>query len=286
MIGIYKIINPKGRIYIGQSKNIDRRITQYRNFIGNSSSVGPILLNSFKKYGWNEHVLEIIEECSLEQLDERETYWKIHYLNLVNNDWNKVLFCELYDSGGGPKSDITKHKQSLSHQNNLIRPEILEKRKINCKIAANNPGVQLRSIQNTDWESRNRNFRKSASRVIIQYDLDGNLIKEWECGMDVQKELGYKGFWATEITKTCKHTPDKPYKGYIWKYKFPDEIKIKQRPVNQYNIDGSFIKEWENPSKAARYLELSGANLYKCLKGEYKTFGGYKWKYKDEISSK
>jgi hypothetical protein len=30
---------------------------------------------------------------SLEQLDEKETFWKVHYLEQVDNDWTKVLFC-------------------------------------------------------------------------------------------------------------------------------------------------------------------------------------------------
>jgi hypothetical protein len=30
MIGIYKIINPNGRIYIGQSTNIEGRWTKYK----------------------------------------------------------------------------------------------------------------------------------------------------------------------------------------------------------------------------------------------------------------
>jgi hypothetical protein len=33
MIGIYKIINPNGRIYIGQSTNIEVRWSKYKKFI-------------------------------------------------------------------------------------------------------------------------------------------------------------------------------------------------------------------------------------------------------------
>ena len=31
MVGIYKITNPSGKIYIGQSVNIDNRISSYKN---------------------------------------------------------------------------------------------------------------------------------------------------------------------------------------------------------------------------------------------------------------
>ena len=46
------------------------------------------------------------------QLTAREIYWKKHILESVG--WEQVLFCELYDRGGGPKSEQTRLKTSLS----------------------------------------------------------------------------------------------------------------------------------------------------------------------------
>jgi len=59
MTGIYKITSPSGKIYIGSSINIDKRIKYYSS--GNCK--GQIrLFNSIVKYGWNNHILEILEE--------------------------------------------------------------------------------------------------------------------------------------------------------------------------------------------------------------------------------
>ncbi len=55
MIGIYKIISPSNKIYIGQSKHVEKRWLQYKNK-NNSSSMGP------KKYGVESHKFEIIKE--------------------------------------------------------------------------------------------------------------------------------------------------------------------------------------------------------------------------------
>lgn len=52
-------------------------------------------------------------------------------------------------------------------------------------------------------------------RPIIQKTLDGDVIKIWECGMDVQRELG---FFSSNIVKCCKHIIHS-YKGYKWEYK-------------------------------------------------------------------
>ena len=74
MIGIYKITNLKGKIYIGQSVNIEDRKLQYKYL--SKYSLGRKIYNSLKKYGWKNHTFEIIEECFLDQLDEREIYWE------------------------------------------------------------------------------------------------------------------------------------------------------------------------------------------------------------------
>ena len=109
MIGIYKIISPTDKIYIGQSTNIEKRLDNYRRL---ECKDQPIIYNSIKKYGWNYHQNEVIEECLVEQLDERELYWKQYYINLL--DWKQMLFCHLIDGKGGYKSEETKRKMSES----------------------------------------------------------------------------------------------------------------------------------------------------------------------------
>lgn len=51
------------------------------------------------------------------------------------------------------------------------------------------------------------------------------------------------------------------------------------RPVNQYDLRGNFIKTWPGQSEAARQLGLYQTNISHACKGNYKSCGGYKWKY-------
>lgn len=72
MIGIYKITNKiNGKFYIGQSVDIKRRFTEHRNPHGKETS----LKLAIKKYGKENFLFEVIEECSAQDLDEREVYW-------------------------------------------------------------------------------------------------------------------------------------------------------------------------------------------------------------------
>ena len=128
MIGIYKITNPNGKIYVGQSVNIRNRKYQHKH--KSKAHIGPKLFNSYQKYSFENHIFEIIEECSVEHLNEREIYWKQYYLNKVNHDWKQVLFCELYDRGTGPRSEEIKNKISQSNKGKIVSDETKAKKRI------------------------------------------------------------------------------------------------------------------------------------------------------------
>ena len=85
MVGIYKITNPKGRIYIGQSNNIERRFKDYKRSLKKQQIR---LYNSIKNYGYENHKFEVIEECSINLLNERERYWQDYYDVIGRNGLN------------------------------------------------------------------------------------------------------------------------------------------------------------------------------------------------------
>jgi group I intron endonuclease len=106
MIGIYKITSPSGRIYIGQSIDIERRWSTYYN----KDCKAQIKLNrSFEKYGKDKHTFEIIEECEIEQLNTRERYWQEIYDCLENG-----LNCLLTQTDEKPKVLSAETRQKIS----------------------------------------------------------------------------------------------------------------------------------------------------------------------------
>ena len=85
MIGIYKITKiSNGKSYIGQSNNIERRFKEHQQK-GVSSRI-PLDI-AIQKYGIHAFTYEILEECSLNELNEREQYW-INYYDTINNGYN------------------------------------------------------------------------------------------------------------------------------------------------------------------------------------------------------
>jgi group I intron endonuclease len=95
MIGIYKITSPTKRVYIGQSLDIKKRISKYKY---NDCKKQPRLYNSLKKYGFESHTFEVIEECSIDLLNDRERYYQEFYnvleiglnCNLVKTEFKKM----------------------------------------------------------------------------------------------------------------------------------------------------------------------------------------------------
>jgi len=84
MIGIYKITNPSGKVYIGQAVDIKRRWREHRS---KASWYLCKLYNSFKSYGVQKHTFEIIEERLWEELNHKERYYQEKY-NTVERGLN------------------------------------------------------------------------------------------------------------------------------------------------------------------------------------------------------
>ena len=84
MIGIYKITNRiNGKSYIGQSNNIERRFREHKYI---SSETNDSLKKAYIKYGRENFEFIILEECSIEELNEREIY----YIQLVKPEYNRT----------------------------------------------------------------------------------------------------------------------------------------------------------------------------------------------------
>lgn len=308
--GIYKITSPSGKIYIGQSLNIKKRMSIYRS---NMAFQQPKIHRSFKKYGFENHTFEIIEECPLELLDEKEAFYKQQVINELG--WSKALFCDIHDQGSGPRSEETckklsegkkGKKHSKIHSNKGVKREGWMNDEIKGKIRAKNKGKikpprsyehckklslsqlgkskghkgrvspmkgKIQSAESRE-KARLNNLMKNAT-PILQYDLNGNFIKKWDKASD-----------AYEISKGIFNNLRNQAKfsgGYIWRYyeeNFPLKLNLDydlNNPIIQEK-KGKLITEYESYYNIPK--ELQHTNLIKCLIGDIKTYKDYTFKFK------
>lgn len=92
--GIYKLTSPSGRVYIGQSRNIENRLSGHKKeakICFNSKKLlnSTKLRASFKKYKWEEFSKEIIKVCEFNDLNNQEIFYISHY-NSFNDGLNST----------------------------------------------------------------------------------------------------------------------------------------------------------------------------------------------------
>ena len=108
-LGIYKIVNPNGAIYIGQTWNFYNRKYSYSKLRCKQQAK---LYNSIKKHGWNNHSFEIIhtlpEDIEQSVLDDYELY----YYTLYKETNSTILNIREPNGSRGKHSEETKQKIS------------------------------------------------------------------------------------------------------------------------------------------------------------------------------
>lgn len=116
MNGIYKITCvDNGRIYIGQTDNINRRFRHHQNNLKNNNHGNSKLQNSWNKYGESSFIFEMlaeIEEKDAETLEFCEKFFMDEYRN---SGFELFNICPSSNSRLGVKaSEETKRKISES----------------------------------------------------------------------------------------------------------------------------------------------------------------------------
>ena len=202
MIGIYKIENlNNGKIYIGQSNDIARRF--YEHMTKGTSSRIPVD-EVIQKEGASSFSYEIVEECSVEDLNEREKFWiKFFKANIYGYNKNEGGLTDLIGSHN-PNSKLTENdvikirqaynshlKQkdvyedykniiSFSYFQNIwqgrawshIMPEVFTKENRQYYIYENSKGENGASAKFTDDEVikiRKRYVNESAKQIYEDY---------------------------------------------------------------------------------------------------------------------
>jgi group I intron endonuclease len=127
MIGIYKITNPNGKTYVGQSINIEKRKKSYFS-MHKRNNQQIILHRSFLKYGVENHKFEVIEECTFDLLNERERYWQDFY-NVLEDGLNCRLTKTSDKSGKLSQKTIEKLKAKVCSEETKLKISLKTKGK-------------------------------------------------------------------------------------------------------------------------------------------------------------
>lgn len=205
MVGIiYKVTNNVNiKCYIGQTRqNLDLR---WRQHITASNNPKNADYNSHFHRAIRKHLPSnfIVEE--LVRIESDDVDYLLVELNKLEIHYIKKFDTYRYgynsNEGGGANkglkhSDETKKKMSESRKGKT--PMLGKKHSTETKNKIGLKGEKHPNI-----------------KPVLQFDLDGNFIKEWSFIKDASDKLNIS---AGDITRVCKNQRNKAG-GYKWKYK-------------------------------------------------------------------
>ena len=108
MIGIYKITNLiNGHSYIGLSTHIEDRWQYHKTKYNWEREKDKLLYKAIIKYGIDNFKFEVLEECSPEQLSDKEKYY-IEKYDTYHNGYNMTAGGEDHHGESHPKHKLSK----------------------------------------------------------------------------------------------------------------------------------------------------------------------------------
>ena len=120
---------------------------------------------------------------------------------------------------------------------------------------------------------------KSKSKAVLQYDLNGDFIQEWDSLTSIRNKLNIQ---TALISKNCKNQTSH-CRDFIFRYKtdnYPLKIEVKilklnktsRNSISQFKND-VLIKTWKSITEASKELKIDRHLLSKIAdKDEYKGF--------------
>ncbi len=249
--GIYKITNIVNNIfYIGSSCDIIHRFSTHKSELRLNKHENSYLQNSWNKYGQENFIFEIIEECNIVSLEEREQFWL-----------DKTL-CYKRDIGYNiqPKSmhrqhsEETKRKIGIANQISQLNRAISEETK--CRVYGNLKSCRL-GCHHSD-ESKKK--------------ISANHSRYWSSHTMSEE---HKNKIASSLTGKKRGKISEEQRQKL------SESSTSKKPVLQIDREtNDIIKEFESCDVAAKEVNISPSGIAGVCRGRRKTSAGYKWKYK------
>lgn len=262
---IYKITSPSGRIYVGQTFDMRKRLNSHRHSMKSKRGKHILLINSFNKYGFDEHefeIIEIIENCDAITLNERESYW-IKKLNTFNMD--NIMGMNMTLGGEGQRGKLDERRKEIV-TNNLFKQGHPFKGKHHTE--ENKRLASERAKERNLREGRlipKWGIEKGRLKILIPvlcYDVEGNFIKEYSSGVEASKDLNIHLHASTDSIYRNKCIDGKYYfrkktDNYPLKIETKGKIlKSVKRKVLYLDKELNVIKEYPSALEASEELKV------------------------------
>lgn len=261
MTGIYKIENTKnGKVYIGQSVDIETRWKQHKADLRNNHHQNKHLQNSWNKYGENNFTFTVLCECDMDKLNENEIYYIKNYKST-----NNVYGYNLKEGGDGgglmseaaieklrglgsalTKNDVRYIKMSmylLMDRNELVKMYNISPKVLTAISQGKNWGYILPSLNDKIHNLKQTMIDERNQQIISYYD-NGLQIA------DISKKTGL----SMSIVEKA-----------VYKYR---DIRSKELQMEKYNQIITLHNQGINNYQISKKVNVSPSTVQRYLSGE------------------
>lgn len=208
MVYIYTLEHPiTGQIrYVGKTKNLKERYKNHCNKLHNKHSHKRNWITSLK----NQKLKPIMKV--IDNVDDTEwKYWEKFWIEQCRQ-WGFNLVNHTSGGDGLTSGNQTSFKKGCIPWNyGTAKPKILKGNRGKVENCIKNHFKQ----GHEPWNKGAKGYKTSRRKPVLQFDLQGNFIKEWESCLEAATEYNCS---RNNIENACNKR-SKTARGYKWEYK-------------------------------------------------------------------
>ena len=125
--------------------------------------------------------------------------------------------------------------------------------------------------ENCRWVTPKVNANNRSNNVLVEFNGTTKTVQEWANHVGVTHQA------MSDRLKSNKWTLEEALT-------YPKNKKSVKQPafykkIEQYTVDGEFVRRWDSLTEAANELHLYTSNICAALKSDRRITGGYRWRY-------
>ena len=142
-----------------------------------------------------------------------ENLYQVSNLGRIKNLKTNKTLKALIKKDGYARVNLYKNDEMNSIRIHRIVAETFIENPYNYKVINHkDENKQNNSVENLEWCNIEYNLQYSKNKPVLQYDLKGNFIKEWNSIIEAKREVG-----DIKISECCKGKR-KSAGGFVWRY--------------------------------------------------------------------
>jgi len=189
---------------VGSTKRFNNRVAEHYYKLRNNKHGNRHLQNAYNKYGENNIIIYLIEECNEDVLVELEDYW-MEQLNTINREFG-------YNLKKAYRQEITEELREIFRQSN----------KGKSKPSGWHHTEEAKTKMRKSQLASKFNIKKR--KPVSQYDMNWNLINSFNSIIEASTNISISNKKRisniqSNIQKCCSlKNKQKMAYGYIWEY--------------------------------------------------------------------